>query len=134
MRFSTADVAIRENNITGNVYGIRYESRGSRTVITANDITGNEYAFFPVIKSGSEVRIFNNNIESRNYNVKLGVRQSANLDYGGNWWGTTDPAVIEEGIFDRRREPTLGLVTFEPFLRAPVPGAGRQRGGEGARP
>lgn len=133
MRFSTADVTIRENDFAGNVYGIRYESRGSRTVITANVFTANEYAFFPVIKSGPEVRIFANNIESRGYNVKLGVRQSGDLDYGGNWWGTDDPAAIEEGIFDGRREPTLGTVTFEPYLKEAVSAAGRQAGGGGER-
>jgi parallel beta-helix repeat protein len=124
LRFSTADLLVEGNHITDNTYGIRYESRDSDTAITGNEISGNEYAFFPVVKCTSSVRIFENNITSTGYNVKMGQRQSADLDFGRNWWGTVDAAVIEAGFFDGRRDRSLGLVRYTPFLTAPMPDGG----------
>lgn len=121
LRFSTSDIAVERNTITDNTYGIRYESRGSTGRITRNCITGNEYGFFPVVKSAGEgVRIFENDIVNRGYNVKVGEEQREDLDFRGNWWGTAVPEEIAAGFFDRRREPTIGRVLFEPFLERPV--------------
>jgi plastocyanin len=116
LRFSTSDIAVECNEIADNVYGIRYESRGSTGSITRNAVVGNEYGFFPVVRSTSGVRIGGNNIVNRAYNVKMGEEQREDLDFRGNWWGTADPAKIVEGFFDRRREPGIGRVLFEPFL------------------
>ncbi|RMG57210.1 MAG: hypothetical protein D6713_10080, partial [Deltaproteobacteria bacterium] len=61
------------------------------------------------------------------YDVKLGNRQRENLDYSGNWWGTTDLNVIEERIFDGRDEPGLGVVAVSPVSESPW----REGGGTG---
>jgi len=126
MRFSTADLLIEGNSFVGNTYGIRYESRGSETTIRRNDFTGNEYAFFPVVKCTSTVKIHENNIESRGYNVKMGLEQRADLDFRGNWWGSAEKEVIENGFFDGRREESLGRVLYRPYLQEPVQGSGRE--------
>jgi parallel beta-helix repeat protein len=126
MRFSTADLLIEGNSFVGNTYGIRYESRGSETTIRRNDFTGNEYAFFPVVKCTSTVKIHGNNIESRGYNVKMGLEQRGDLDFRENWWGSADRDVIEGGFFDGRREESLGRVLYRPWLREPVKGSGRE--------
>lgn len=125
LRFSTTDVLIENNDFTGNTYGIRYESRGSRTTVTKNLFKDNDYAFFPVWKCSSTVRIFDNNIEGcARYAVNMGFRQREDLDYTNNWWGTTDPDEIASGMFDVARDETLGRVMFEPFLDRPVKGCG----------
>jgi parallel beta-helix repeat protein len=129
LRFSTADILIEENVITGNTYGIRYESRDSATTITGNVISGNDYAFFPVVRCGPEVKITGNTIVSREYNVKMGQLQREDVDYTGNWWGSADEKVIEEGFFDHRRDRSLGRVIYRPFLSKP-PGGGKESDGE----
>jgi parallel beta-helix repeat protein len=120
LRFSTSDIVVERNEITDNTYGIRYESRGSTGSIAGNAVVGNEYGFFPVVKSASGVRIAGNNIANRAYNVKMGEEQREDLDFRGNWWGSADPAKIAEGLFDKRREPGIGRVLFEPFLEKAV--------------
>lgn len=120
LRFSTSEIAVESNEIAGNTYGVRYESRGSSGVITRNTVAGNEYGFFPVVRNGPGVQITSNNIVNRGYNVKVGAEQREDLDFRGNWWGTAAPAAIVDGFFDRRREATIGRVIFEPFLEKAV--------------
>jgi parallel beta-helix repeat protein len=120
LRFSTSEIAIECNEFSGNTYGIRYESRGSSGTITGNDVSGNEYGFFPVTKCTPGMRISGNNIVNRGYNVKVGAEQREDLDYRGNWWGSAAPETVAEGIFDRRREPTVGRVLYEPYLERAV--------------
>jgi len=125
IRFSTTDILIEHNDIVDNYYGIRCEANGSRTTITKNRFHGNDNAFFPVRKTGNTVKVFDNNIEnSKNYHVQLGQTQHENLDFSGNWWGSTDARTIAGGIFDRAMEPLLGKVKYEPFLTEPVKDAG----------
>lgn len=120
LRFSTSEIVLECNEIADNAYGIRYESRGSRGSITRNSIAGNEFGFFPVVKSTSGVRISENNIVNRGYNVKMGVEQREDLDFRGNWWGSAAPAAIVDSFFDKRREGSIGRVLFEPFLEKAV--------------
>jgi parallel beta-helix repeat protein len=120
LRFSTSEIALACNEFSGNTYGIRFESRGSSGSISGNTVADNEYGFFPVVKSASAVRISGNNIVNRGYNVKMGAEQREDVDFRGNWWGSGSPAAIAEGFFDKRREPTVGRVLFEPFLERAV--------------
>jgi len=124
MRFSTADVDVLHNKISENSFGIRYETRGSAATIKDNNITRNGCGFFAVVKCAGGAAIRGNNIENEEYNVKLGSQQREDLDYGGNWWGSADPAAAEASIFDKTKDDTLGRVTSEPCLSAPVEGAG----------
>jgi len=124
VRFSTTNVNIEHNDFIGNEYGIRYESRGSQTGINDNIFRDNDYAFFPVQKCSDTVRVSGNNITSANYNVKMGDNQRDDLDYTGNWWGTTEPAAIEAGFFDGRKDGSIGKVIYEPALDGPAPGCG----------
>jgi len=125
IRFSTTDILIEHNDIVDNYYGVRCEANGSRTTITQNRFAGNDNAFFPVRKTSDSVKVFDNNFEgSKSYQVKLGQTQHSNLDFTGNWWGTTDADTISRGFFDRAMEPALGKVIYKPFLQQPVSGAG----------
>jgi len=125
LRFSTTDVRIENNDIVDNYYGIRCEAHGSRTVITKNRFSGNEFAFFPVQKNWDTVKIYENNFEgSRVYDVKFGMNQKQDMDFTRNWWGTADPREIEGKFYDRSKEETLGRVLFAPFLAERVSGCG----------
>jgi hypothetical protein len=121
IRFSTTDVLIKNNDFVDNYYAVRYEANGSRTTLRRNRIEGNRYGFFPVQRSGSTVRISENNVTgSAEFNVYLGENQRGDLDYRGNWWGTADPAAVAAAIFDKTKDPSLGRVLWDPALPAPV--------------
>jgi parallel beta-helix repeat protein len=125
IRFSTTDVRIENNDIVDNYYGVRCEAHGSRTVITRNRFSGNEFAFFPVQKNWDSVKIYENNFEgSRGYDVKFGMNQKQDMDFTRNWWGTADPKEIEGKVYDKSKEEALGRVRFVPFLTERVAGCG----------
>jgi hypothetical protein len=47
---------------------------------------------------------------------------SAAIDASNNYWGTTDPSVIQQMIFDINDDiRSAGTVTYTPFLTAPAP-------------
>jgi len=124
IRFSTAVVDLLHNTISGNAFGVRYETRGSAANISENEITGNGCGFFAVVKCAGGAVIRDNNIQNVEYNVKLGDQQKEGLDFRGNWWGTAEPGAIESGIMDGRVDSGLGRVAYDPFLLVPAAGAG----------
>jgi hypothetical protein len=120
LRFSTAEGVFSRNRMTGNVYGVRYEERGSTAVLERNDIAGNKVGIFCVMESKGKVTIRENRIHGNaDYEFKLGNRQKADVPAPGNWWGASDAAAIRARIFDKGAEPELGTVLFEPFLAEP---------------
>jgi hypothetical protein len=122
LRFSTAEGVFSRNRMTGNVYGVRYEERGSSAALERNDITGNKVGIFCVMESAGRVAIRENRIHGNaDYDFKLGNRQKGDVPAPGNWWGSPDAGAIRARIFDRGAEPDLGRVLFEPFLREPPP-------------
>ncbi len=122
LRFSTAEGTFAGNRMTGNVYGVRYEERGSNAVLARNEITGNKVGIFCVMESPGRIVIRENRIHGNaDYDFKLGNRQRTDIPARENWWGTADAEAIRAKIFDRRMEPELGAVLFEPFLAAPPP-------------
>lgn len=123
LRFSTAEGEFTRNVMTGNVYGVRYEERGSKVLLSRNDITGNKVGIFCVTESPGRIAIRENRIHGNaDYDFKLGNRQRTDIPARENWWGTADAAVIRARIFDKGLEPELGAVLFEPFLAAAPPG------------
>lgn len=129
LRFSTARGEFAGNTMTGNVYGVRYEERGSKVTLRGNDITGNKIGIFCVMESAGGALIRGNRIHgNEDYDFKLGNRQRADVPARENWWGTDDVAGIRSRIFDRRAEPDLGEVLVDPPLAAP-PAAGWEGGG-----
>ncbi len=122
LRFSTAEGEFTENRMTGNVYGVRYEERGSTVLLARNEITGNKVGIFCVMESPGRIVIEGNRIHGNaDYDFKLGNRQRTDIPARRNWWGTADPAAVRAKIFDKGTEPELGAVLFEPLLAAPPP-------------
>ncbi|MFQ6044063.1 MAG: FlgD immunoglobulin-like domain containing protein, partial [Candidatus Poribacteria bacterium] len=60
---------------------------------------------------------FNNIFGNTTYNAK--VVGPENRSAQNNWWGTTDPAEIDEKIYDGLDDPMLGLLDYLPFLTEP---------------
>lgn len=91
---------LRDNVITGNLWGI--------TVINAADIN-----------LGTEDDWGNNQIhDNGNGGVVYDLYNNSTCDIMavGNNWGTTDEQMIENHIVHQNDDPSLGLVTFIPFV------------------
>lgn len=55
--------------------------------------------------------------------LKVGSGGTAQIDASGNFWNTTDDAVIEKMTFDRNDDlKAIGYVDYKPILTAPDPG------------
>ncbi|MFH2110759.1 MAG: carboxypeptidase regulatory-like domain-containing protein [Candidatus Bathyarchaeota archaeon] len=91
---------IVNNVFTDNMYGVCFEVD----------------AFYNDVKPKIEYNVFYGN-EYDVYSYKEDPRIEVNLD--NNWWGTTDPAVIDEKIFDVNDNPRLCSVIYAPILNEP---------------
>jgi parallel beta-helix repeat protein len=128
VRFSTTECVLHNNDFIENASGIYFQSHGSRGTINRNRFRDNWYAFFAPARSSSTVKFVDNNIEgSTRYNVNFGDEQLKDLDFTGNWWGSTDREKIRATFYDRQADPKLGRVLFEPFLTEPVADCGMRR-------
>lgn len=118
VRGKGGDVEITGSSFTGMDIGIRYWQGSPRIrgcTITDN-VTG---IFFRKDCEGADVH--GNNIHgNREYDLKLGDAQEADVDVSGNWWGTADVSEIRKRIFDRGREDYIGRALIEPVLTEPV--------------
>jgi hypothetical protein len=91
---------IRNNTITGNLWGI--------TVINAADVNlGTEYDW-----GNNEIH------DNGNSGVVYDLYDNSpcNITAVGNDWGTTNEQEVEDHIFHQKDDPDLGLVTFIPFV------------------
>lgn len=125
MRYSTVKLILENSTFRHNIYGLRYEERDSNAIVRNNDFTENEFGIFSVMRSDDKTRFQNNNIYNNlKYNFILGQEQSGNIDVSQNFWGQGGEAEIISGIFDGRKEETLGIVKFAPYLRKKVSPSG----------
>ncbi len=121
VRFSTAKITVKDNNIYDNVNGIRYEERKAPALITQNNITNNKIGIFCVIKSDDASTITNNNIfNNTDYNVKLGLDQSSDITLKNNYWGSVDEKEIKNKLFDKDFDDTLGQIIYSPYLKRQI--------------
>jgi hypothetical protein len=105
--------------------------------ITGNDISHNDIGVlfvrqhvnaidFDRLNKGKELPSIqgNNIVGNRTYNFSLGEGQDRDVNVAGNWWGTTQREAIGDLIYDRSKDDSLSRIIYEPFLSAPVRGAG----------
>jgi len=52
-------------------------------------------------------------------NLRVGSNYAQTQDCTMNWWGSVDPLVIAEGIWDCHDDPERACVVFEPFCMLP---------------
>jgi len=123
LRFSTVNLLAAGNRIHHNTHGVRFEERRSQAHLHHNDIRDNDIGLFVVTRSDDAARIeFNNVVNNRQYNVKMGLEQPGDVTLPRNWWGSADPGIIAQGFFDDRRDPALGRVSApEPLSGAVIP-------------
>ena len=91
---------LRNNTITGNLWGI--------TVINAADVdlgTEDDWGRNEIHDNGNSGVVYD-----------LYDNSPCNITAVGNDWGTTNEQEVEEHIFHQNDDPTLGLVTFIPFV------------------
>lgn len=146
MRFGRALLEIENSEFLSNDIGIRFTRMEGPVVIRRNNITRNRIGMF-LAPSGQNItdffeperggrpwntgrlRIRGNNIQGNLwYNLNLGERQFWDLEVSGNWWGSDRPPEMENGIFDRNRDISLGAALCRPFLDSPALDAGIRRG------
>lgn len=121
VRFSTVNIEVAGNRIHDNTHGVRYEERRSTAHIHHNDIRDNDIGLFAVTRSEDRSLIeYNNIVGSRSYQVKLGLRQRADITLPRNWWGTTDAEKRQKTFFDHRYDRNLGRVSAPEPLSGPV--------------
>jgi len=96
---TTNKATIRNNIITGNLWGITTQETVDINLGTAMDPGGN--VFYENGNSGEIYAFYNNTAED--------------MSAIGNYWGTNDLAIAETYIFHQPDDATLGLVTYEPI-------------------
>lgn len=115
LRFRSGPIEIKHSVFKGNTIGLR-AYRGI-ALITENIIKENEIGIF-VREKGGKLHIRKNNIFGNSrYNIRIGDFNFEDVDASENWWGEKNP---EDTIFDGRKEPSIGKVLYEPYLRTPL--------------
>ncbi len=120
VRFSTANISLKESYLHHNRHGIRYEERGGRGLVQRNRISDNRIGIFAVTRGeGRTLFELNDIIDNEPYQVKMGLQQTTALDFPRNWWGD-DKGLSAETVFDQRRDRSLGRVTGTDPLDRPI--------------
>src|SRR5512133_529118 len=108
------DVKFTNNEITRNDMGVQFVKQHINLV----DYDNLDQGKVPPRLDGNN--IYNNSM----YNFSLGEDQDRDMNVAGNWWGGTQKEAIADLIYDHSSDKTLGTITFEPYLTAPVTGTG----------
>jgi parallel beta-helix repeat protein len=120
-RLGQATFTFRHNLIEGN-RGKGINFRNSQVTIENNIIRHNDSGIF-LFENDRPIVVRDNNFYGNIDNLRLGDFYTGDVRIGSNWWGTADPAAAAATIFDRKRDPGIGIVTID---KAPawVAGAG----------
>lgn len=143
LHFNTANVVADHNTFVNNGTAIRFKRLEGNIIVSNNNIHDNEIGVlfgrqqinavdFKSLNKPVEFPSFvNNNIfKNKKYNFSMGEGQNLDIDLKDNWWGTAITQQIEDSIFDKNSDAALGRVSFTPFLKMPMPGAGNATGGD----
>ena len=105
IHFESGYLVIENNTITENFNGMSIRNPWA-----------DYYSF------GDSPAIKHNNIYANtNYNIDSGATND--IDATNNWWGTTDPQIINQTMHDVKNDYHLGKIDFVPFLTEPNPEA-----------
>ena len=110
-----ATVTIQRNLINNNnQYGIS----GGSPYVDSNTITNSRIG---IHNPTAGVIISNNNILGHSEDSITAAQ--VDFEATNNWWGTTNLAAVNQTIYDKKIDPTLGKVAFVPILSGPSPSA-----------
>ena len=104
-------------NISNSNFGnctISFNSGSSGSVNNCN-CDGNLY----IDIASSSVSVHYNDFSSGSFSVSVSGSSTATYNMEYNWWGSTDPTIINAKIEDHNDEPSRPWVDFEPFLLQP---------------
>jgi len=122
VRFHSSAILVEHNLFRRNGTAIRFHF--GAPVICRNEIVDNDKGFF-ITSFPQSYRIEANNIiDNRDASVVLGEEVPDDLQMANNFWGATDPGIIEAAFFDGRRINYIGRVIYAPYARQPFPAAG----------
>ncbi len=137
IHYNTADLTVEHCTFTDNRIGIRFMRLEGKVSITNNEITRNDVGIlfvrqhvnavdFERLNTGKEPpRYERNNIHgNRTYNFSLGEGQDRDVSVPNNWWGSASREAVTDLIYDGSKDGELSRIHFEPYLQAPVRGAG----------
>ncbi|WP_157698778.1 right-handed parallel beta-helix repeat-containing protein [Geobacter sp. DSM 9736] len=140
VHYNTANLQVEHCTFTDNRIGIRFMRLEGEVRITDNEITRNDLGVlfvrqhvnavdFERLNKGTQPPRFqrNNIYGNRTYNFSLGEGQDRDVEVPENWWGSPERDKVAAGIYDGTKDEELSRVFFEPFLDAPVAGAGARR-------
>lgn len=108
---------VKNSTFTGNGTALKAFYEGMTA--SKNTITGNGTGILLPFGTSIASPITYNNIHSNTvHNVR--AQGTANQDLSYNWWGTTNAATIDAGIYDAYDQGGLGIVGYLPLLTQAV--------------
>ena len=122
IRFFGSAIRIEHNLLRNNGTAIRFHYGAPR--IRGNRLVGNVRGIFITAAPRDYLITGNEILASHEFSVVLGEEVPEDVELGGNFWRSRDPAVIRRCFFDHSRFDYLGRVLIEPCLVAPIAGAG----------
>jgi parallel beta-helix repeat protein len=102
---------IVENSVESGIYLKHSTGSVSGNIITRNGNSG-------ISIEDSDVKITDNEITDNSL-YAIDNNGTMDVDARGNWWGTTDPALISGILFDRAKAQGLGAVEYSPAAQSP---------------
>lgn len=121
VRFSTVNIELARNRIHHNQHGIRFEERRGGGRVHHNEISENRIGIFAVTRCRNATLFeFNNFVDNRDYQVKLGLEQPQDLSFPRNWWGGVASDRLARSFFDQGFDAHLGRVRAPAPLTGPV--------------
>jgi parallel beta-helix repeat protein len=92
----------------------------SNPTVSENVISNNNGDGIFISNLGKPISINRNNIYSNKpYNVFL-FETTSDVDAANNWWGTADPSVVDEFIYDKKDNDSLGSVAYQPLMEKEI--------------
>jgi len=117
--FRNSKAVVKHNLIRENKFFGIFPKDETQAVISDNEITANKKGIYLFQAQG--VKINHNNIyDNTDYNIAVAEAQDYDVDARGNWFGTDNAEKIDELIFDKKDDSTMGTVIIDPPLKEPV--------------
>ncbi len=117
--FRNSSAEILHNEIRENKFFGIWPKENADALIKFNEITENQKGVYLYQARG--LRLEHNNIyNNRTYDIATAEAQDFPVNAANNWFGTTSPEKIQGMLFDKKDDPELAEITFQPFLTQPV--------------
>lgn len=117
--FRNSKAVVSHNLIEDNKFFGIFPKDEVQAEISHNEITANKKGIYLFQAQG--LTITNNNIyDNIDYDVAVAEAQDFDVDARRNWFGSTDPAKIDERIFDKKDDAEMGSILIEPILMEKV--------------